>query len=590
VLAALLLAMTIILLTVVVPRLRPGAQTGSASAFGAQPIAVWGGAPPPVVLRSPSGVAVGDDEDIYVADTGEDRLVKLSPTGRLLAEWGGTGSGAGTFRGPTAVTVNSHGQIFVADSGNDQIQKLSPLGTPLGQWTGLHPDVATQMGRYHRPTSVAIGANGVQYILYLTDPAWNWVAGIDDISGSERYFSFTTSGPPGGIAANDRGDFAATIPTAGRIYLCRPNTYMGATQPILEQECHGYGRGLFQDPEGIALDAHDDMYVTDRARDRIVKISPTGQLLSVWGSRGSSLGQFNAPIGVAVDRQGNVYVADTGNNRIQKLSTSGIPLSQWGRPQPAIRLRAPSAIAADHAGHVYAITNDGGQQITKITEHGALVGRWEVAGVLSGLTVGADGFLYVVDSLNSQIVRVSATGKVLARWGKVGSGTAELSDPSAIASDRHGYLYVADAGNTRIVGFKTGSRAFANWRQVVGPAAALIQPAAIAADRDGDLFVADAANHRIAEFSPQGAFVREWSVPSPVAIAVDSAGHVYVADANSSRVLLFTLSGRLQESLGSRGSRPGQFQGPQGLAVDQTDNFYVADNGNDRIQVFRPPH
>jgi sugar lactone lactonase YvrE len=90
----------------------------------------------------------------------------------------------------------------------------------------------------------------------------------------------------------------------------------------------------FNKPNGVAVDAKDNIYVVDRANSRVQKLSPSGVILARWGMLGSGSGQFSLASngrlnGIAVGRHGNVFVADTANNRIQKLSPQGKVLSVW---------------------------------------------------------------------------------------------------------------------------------------------------------------------------------------------------------------------------------------------------------------------
>ena len=95
----------------------------------------------------------------------------------------------------------------------------------------------------------------------------------------------------------------------------------------------------FYGPRRIAIGRDDSIYVVDQGRTRIVKFSPDGQVLSVWGSKGSGDGQFDDPTSVAVDPKTNkVYVADPRNKRIQLFDSNGNFLTkwlvpEWGQPQ-----------------------------------------------------------------------------------------------------------------------------------------------------------------------------------------------------------------------------------------------------------------
>lgn len=115
----------------------------------------------PGQFSSPSGVAVDGQANVYVADSGNHRIQKLSPAGEPLAQWGSEGSGPGQFREPAGVAVDGQGNVYVADSGNHRIQKLSPSGEPLAQWgsKGSGP------GQFQNPQGVAVGRDGNVYVV-----------------------------------------------------------------------------------------------------------------------------------------------------------------------------------------------------------------------------------------------------------------------------------------------------------------------------------------------------------------------------------------------------------------------------------------
>jgi DNA-binding beta-propeller fold protein YncE len=92
-----------------------------------------------------------------------------------------------------------------------------------------------------------------------------------------------------------------------------------------------WARGPYPlDPEAVAVDGQNNLYVVDTWYHRIVKLAANGRRLAIWGGYGQTPGQFNHPEGIALDVNGDIYVADTLNARIQKLSPLGKPLAVWG--------------------------------------------------------------------------------------------------------------------------------------------------------------------------------------------------------------------------------------------------------------------
>ncbi|MDQ4066634.1 MAG: 6-bladed beta-propeller, partial [Thermoproteota archaeon] len=85
----------------------------------------------------------------------------------------------------------------------------------------------------------------------------------------------------------------------------------------------GSGDGQFSSPSGIAIDSSDNIFIVDRANNRVQVFDNNSNFITKWGSPGSADGQFDNPIGVAVDADGRVYVTDEGNARIQVFSSGG---------------------------------------------------------------------------------------------------------------------------------------------------------------------------------------------------------------------------------------------------------------------------
>jgi DNA-binding beta-propeller fold protein YncE len=193
-------------------------------------------------------------------------------------------------------------------------------------------------------------------------------------------------------------------------------------------------------PFGLAVDAQGIIYVADAGDNTIKKLSPTGQLLATWGKTGSAPGELSWPQGVALDPQGNIYVADFNNNRIQKFSSTGTLLAVFGNTGSSIeRLRNPVGIAIDTRGNLY-VSDIRHHRLVKFSPQGKFLLAWSGAGSKSfssakDVAVDSEGNVYTADSLTHRILKFSPTGKVLAIWERPMDGN------NGITVDLQGNIY-----------------------------------------------------------------------------------------------------------------------------------------------------
>ncbi len=114
----------------------------------------------PGAFVHPQAVAVAPQGNVYVADTGNNRVVELSPSGSVLAQWGSLGSGDGAFHQPTGIAVDGAGQVYVSDRENNRVQVFGPSGEFLFKW-GIHGPFP---GDFSQPTAIAVGCDGDVYV------------------------------------------------------------------------------------------------------------------------------------------------------------------------------------------------------------------------------------------------------------------------------------------------------------------------------------------------------------------------------------------------------------------------------------------
>ena len=552
-------------------------------------------------FRSPLAVAVDVHGNVYVADTGNNCVEKVSPSGKLLALWQRPGSAFPRLNAPTSVAVYPRGNVVVVDAGRHRIQELSPTGRRVA-------------GLSSRAAYFAATATDTQGAGYTVDLGTSSL--LKELPHTRHFveplqFDLGAINAPTAVAVDDQGSIYVTA-SSGHIWKLSPGG-----NPLHEWAGEGITPGQFDRPMGVAADQQGHLFVVDSGNNRVQELSATtGKSLATWGTRGSNPGQFRNPTGIAIDRHGIIYVADTGNNRIQKLSTTGRPLAVWRRFQPSTsHFVNPSSVAVDRQGNVYVLTGFDDNELYKLSPSGRplmrlgpsafLTGpRWPVYGsgptrryFLAGVAVDVRGNIYLADFLNDRILKLSPTGHVVGTWG--GAAPRDFSYPIGIAVDQRGYVYVADSGKSRVKKFSSTGKWVTQWGSWGARPGQFRNPADVAVDAQGNVYVVDfgtlidEGSYRVQKFSAEGDFISTWgrkgSGPNqfqhPQGITTDSRGNVYVADTGNNRIVEFSPSGKPLAHWRLRGEAISElFDGPTRVAVDGQSNIYVADTLNQRIQ------
>jgi streptogramin lyase len=240
----------------------------------------------------------------------------------------------------------------------------------------------------------------------------------------------------------------------------------------------------FNKPFGVATDPSGNVYVADAGNNLVRMIAPAGVVSTfagtgaAGGGNGLDTATFNSPMSVAVDGSGNVYVADYQNDLIRKITSAGVVSTLAGSGatgatdglDTAATFNLPEGVAVDAAGNVY-VADNGNNLIRKVTpagqvstlagsgQSGSANGTGTAASFDSpfGLAVDAAGNIYVADSGNNLIRKITPSGVVStiagsgARGAKDATGAAaSFNTPSGVAIDASGNVYVADENNNLI--------------------------------------------------------------------------------------------------------------------------------------------
>jgi hypothetical protein len=280
-------------------------------------------------FESPGAIAVDATGNVYVADTGNNRIQKFDSQGNFLLQWGSFGSGNGQFKGPRGIAADSAGDVIVADTLNNRFQKFSPIGGFLFTFgafgtTNNSSDFQFPIGIGSDPnapvashTILTADSGNARVLRYTTNSS----AFIRDLTFAATVGLAAPTDATQGVSAMFVAD-----PTTNSIRVYNRNsgaalTTFGASGAPIEQ-LSGPASVEVQPGPGPA----DIVWVADTRNNRITRWGAQGAnafLTTSIGSLGDCPGQFRSPQGIAATAAGEVYVADTGNNRIVEFGPSG---------------------------------------------------------------------------------------------------------------------------------------------------------------------------------------------------------------------------------------------------------------------------
>ena len=262
---------------------------------------------------------------------------------------------------------------------------------------------------------------------------------------------------------------------------------------------------FFKQPQGIALDKDDILYVVDDSDDKIKKITPEGRIDRNWISGGKDLKNAKNPYGIAVDSQGFMYVTDTKKHAVLKFDKNGRFIKKWGKEgSEDSEFRTPLGIAVDSENNVY-VADSTNHCVKTFSHQGvfkkAIAKRGTEEGELlfpSAIAINRKNEMFVLD--RTRLQKFSLQGELLGSWGKAGSENGDFDKPMGICVDKDGFVYVADSGNYRIQKFDDKGRFIAAWGEQGTGDGQMMFPVGIAVDSQGTVYLAEKENNRIQSF------------------------------------------------------------------------------------------
>ena len=527
-----------------------------------------GGPATSAALSDAEGVAVDSVGNVYIADSNDHRVRKVSTDGSISTIAGdgfpgfvgdGGPAAAARLNTPYGIAVDTAG-LYIADLGNNRIRMVSPAGTIT---------TVSGTGKLQAPRNVALDSAGNLYISEFGG-AHVWMLAL------------------GGTLQNIAGTGVAGFGGDGG----------PATSAQISFPC------------GLAFDSSGNLYIADSSNNRVRKVAG-GIITTVLGTGAAAAtlpNQLNLPTGVAIDSSGNLDVADSNNQRIQQLTPAGAisTLPGVGRD-----LAANTAGDLFIASGAYVLDLNSALTLETIAGNGSYLFRGDGGPATSArlnhpvaIALDATGVLYIADQKNLRL-RTVDTKSVISTIdgdGTLGTGDNQLSYPGGVAVGPSGTVYIADQNNDRIQVILgsgniatiagTGIPGF-NGDGLPGAATQLFSPGAMAMGSDGTVYFADKGNQRVRALR-LGTTITTLAKTPVSSVAVDASGNIYIADGPGNKILSIDPTGHAYAIAGTGVSGfagdggaalTAQFNSPSGIAADAHGNLYIADSGNNRIRV-----
>ena len=408
----------------------------------------------------PMWLTLDSSGHLWVTDGGNNRVQEFSSSGVYMAKFGGEygmeSSENGKFRNPAGITHDAAGNLWVADSGNNRIEEFSSSGV----YTGKFGVSGTGNGQFKEPSGIASDAAGH---LWVGD---TFNKRTQELTSGGSWMRNLTSATvkmsrPAGTTIDASGNLWQVEAGANRV-----DEFNSSGTFVKTFGSEGTGNGQFKGPQGVAVDSSGNVWVTDMGNNRVEEFSSSGTFIKAFGSLGEGGGQFKEPMGIAVDSSGYVWVADRGNNRVEKFSSAGtyqfsvgsLGLENGQFMTDISGMLYPMWLTADASGHLW-VTDGGNARVEEFSSTGAYMskfGEYATEGSENGkfrnpagIAHDASGNLWVVDSGDERVQEFSSSGVYITKFGENGTGHGQLSVPTGVAVSSTGLVWVGDTLNNR---------------------------------------------------------------------------------------------------------------------------------------------
>ena len=306
--------------------------------------------------------------------------------------------------------------------------------------------------------------------------------------------------------SRDPGRYRVTIKVNGEHVRGSPFTVqvkLFQFRPVLSFGKEGSSVGMFTFPWGVAVNARDEIAVTDKCNHRVQIFNSDGNYLRSFGRYGNKVGEFENPRGITIDNNGNLFVADSGNHRIQIFSGEGEYVGSFGGKGSldSQLFQFPWGLSVDSDGNI--IVADSGNKLIKIVSpDGKFLMKIGGQGSLTDPVhcVQCDRYLIVSDHREHCIKVFDRNGNFQYKFGKQGGGDGEFNYPVSLSVNKSGQLMVCDNSNDRIQVFELNGKFVGRFGTRGNYLGEFKHPSSVAVLSNGQIVFTDSNNHRIQIF------------------------------------------------------------------------------------------
>lgn len=256
-------------------------------------------------LSFPTGMTIDFLGNVFIADTGNDRVVKCDQEGRFLGETGGFGWEPGQFNRPTYLTAESGLNVYVVDTQNKRIERfdnhLNYVSTIQIKEEGDFPGFGLLEG-------IAIAPSGE---IIMSDIEGDFIIKLNSFFKYERTFGGFGEGA-GGL----RDPLGVFVSMNGNVYVADSQNDRIAVFDAFGNFLKGFGDEILNSPAGVTVAQDQLVYVANTGNNSIAIFDPQWNLILEYGNLGTGTVYFSRPTDLKLGKENKLFVVDSGNNRI----------------------------------------------------------------------------------------------------------------------------------------------------------------------------------------------------------------------------------------------------------------------------------